>query len=155
VPQACDHFTQSCHVWLHALLLQVDLADSCVLTLSGSWHGQRGWAGWGVSGSSSSSVRDLVDAAIDRVRWWAEQCDRMQGKQSRILLGLQRRSFLKTLRGSIALRYTGLVQCVCHSVILCYALPRHNMPCRAMLCLIMQSHTADDMSCHAVLCPVT
>lgn len=63
------------------LLLQVDLADSCVLTLSGSWQGQMGWDGWGVPGSSSSSaVRDLVEVAVDRVRWWAEQCDRMQGE---------------------------------------------------------------------------
>jgi hypothetical protein len=64
-----------------SLLLQVDLADSCVLTLSGSWQGQMGWDGWGVPGSSSgSAVRELVDAAVDRVRWWAEQCDRMQGE---------------------------------------------------------------------------
>jgi hypothetical protein len=61
-------------------LLQVDLADSCVLTLSGAWQGQMGWDGWGVPGSSSSStVRELVDAAVDKVRWWAERCDRMQG----------------------------------------------------------------------------
>lgn len=61
-------------------VLQVDLADSCVLTLSGAWQGQLGWDGWGVPGSSSSSaVRELVDAAVDKVRWWAEQCDRMQG----------------------------------------------------------------------------
>lgn len=67
--------------------MQVDLADGCVLTLTGSWHGQRGWDGWGVSGSSSSAVRDLVDAAVDRVRWWAEQCDRMQGGQVQMLPG--------------------------------------------------------------------
>lgn len=58
---------------------QVDLSDSCVLTLSGAWQGQLGWDGWGVPGSSSSTVRDLVEAAVDKVRWWAEQCDRMQG----------------------------------------------------------------------------
>lgn len=63
------------------LLLQVDVADSCVLTLSGAWQGQMGWDGWGVPGSSSgSAVRELVDSAVDRVRWWAEQCDRMQGE---------------------------------------------------------------------------
>ena len=68
-----------CAVLCCAMLCQVDLSDSCVLTLSGAWQGQLGWDGWGVSGSSSSSVRDLVEAAVDKVRWWAEQCDRMQG----------------------------------------------------------------------------
>lgn len=71
------------------LLLQVDLADSCVLTLTGAWQGQMGWDGWGVSGSSSgSAVRELVDSAVDRVRWWAEQCDMMQGESLSLSLAL-------------------------------------------------------------------
>lgn len=58
----------------------MDLADEGVMTLSGAWQGQSGWDGWGVSGSSSSTTRELVDAAVDKVRWWAEQCDGLQGK---------------------------------------------------------------------------
>jgi hypothetical protein len=74
--------TRSAHsgVVLFPWLLQVDLADSCVLTLTGVWQGQLGWDGWGVNSSSGSAVRELVDSAMDRVRWWAEQCDRMQGE---------------------------------------------------------------------------
>lgn len=70
-----NYLPACCWVWV-----QVDLADSCVLTLSGAWQGQLGWDGWGVPGSSGgSALRELVEAAVDRVRWWAEQCDRMQG----------------------------------------------------------------------------
>lgn len=63
---------------LCALGLQVDLHPSTVLTLPGVWQGSSAWHGWGPAPDSSSS-REAAEAAADRVRWWAEQCDRLQG----------------------------------------------------------------------------
>jgi hypothetical protein len=63
----------------HTHQKQVDLQPQSALTLSGAWAGAAGWDGWGVSGSSSSTVRQLVEDALDRVRWWAEQSDSIQG----------------------------------------------------------------------------
>ncbi|WIA17309.1 hypothetical protein OEZ85_014174 [Tetradesmus obliquus] len=60
--------------------LQVDLHPSTVLILPGVWQGSSAWHGWGPAPDSSSS-REAAEAAGDRVRWWAEQCDRLQGLQ--------------------------------------------------------------------------
>eukprot|EP00878_Enallax_costatus_P016283 GHUV01017080.1.p1 GENE.GHUV01017080.1~~GHUV01017080.1.p1 ORF type:complete len:410 (+),score=101.91 GHUV01017080.1:822-2051(+) len=60
--------------------LQVDLHPSCVLTLSGVWRGIGEWDGWGPA-VDSSNARETAEAAVDKIRWWAEQCDHVQGIQ--------------------------------------------------------------------------
>jgi hypothetical protein len=70
--------TVICHSAALPVLLQVDLHPHTVLTLPGVWQGTSAWQGWGPAPDSSSS-RDTAEAAADRVRWWAEQCDRLQG----------------------------------------------------------------------------
>lgn len=115
VPPKCSACVDCLLVCVYPLLLlQVDLADSCVLTLSGAWQGQTGWDGWGVPGSSSgSAVRELVDSAVDRVRWWAEQCDMMQGEllSLRLVLPLSASQTDDVSRGTVISNSTALQSC--------------------------------------------
>lgn len=57
---------------------QVDLQPSSALTLPGVWQGVTAWDGWGPA-VDTSAARDSAEAAVERVRWWAEQCDHLQG----------------------------------------------------------------------------
>jgi hypothetical protein len=60
------------------LMRQVDLAPSSVLTLPGVWQGLSDWQGWGQP-PDTSAARETAEAVLEQVRWWAEQCDMLQG----------------------------------------------------------------------------
>jgi len=99
--------------------------------LSGSWQGQLGWDGWGVPGSSSSSaVRDLVDGAVDRVRWWAEQCDRMQGERRQTPLTPSQQEHLCTGRDSLLQALDALLLHCVSMAMLCLVTDNGRRVCR-------------------------
>eukprot|EP00879_Flechtneria_rotunda_P013994 GHRR01014621.1.p1 GENE.GHRR01014621.1~~GHRR01014621.1.p1 ORF type:complete len:376 (+),score=113.27 GHRR01014621.1:168-1295(+) len=60
--------------------LQVDMHPSTALVLPGVWQGVAQWDGWGPA-APPGAAREAAEAVQEKVRWWAEQCDRMQGFQ--------------------------------------------------------------------------
>ena len=58
--------------------MQVDLHPSTALVIPGVWQGSGAWQDWGPA-PEGSGVIDALAAAADRVRWWAEQFDTLQG----------------------------------------------------------------------------
>jgi len=61
--------------------LKAQLHPRSVQALSGAWRGSGGFDGYGAAEGLLHGVKGAVEAAVDQVRWWGEQCDSLQGVQ--------------------------------------------------------------------------
>ncbi len=67
--------------------LKCQLHPKSFNALPGVWHGAGGFEGWGAGEGLVQGLKGAAENAVERLRWWGEQCDSLQGEAGSVDFG--------------------------------------------------------------------